>query len=561
MQAGKWFERFCRRSRQVSGFTIPVALTIAWSGVGADPYPVNDAVDVLHYRFELELRDDSAQIAGRATVRFRALADDVRELPLDLIGRADSGDGRGMSVDRVTAGDEALSFGHENDRLTIALPAPLPAGAVADITVEYRGEAATGLIIGDNKYGERTYFSDNWPNKARHWLPVVDHIADKATSEFVVTAPSRLQLVSNGLLKEQTDLGDGRRRTHWMQSVPISPWLYVLGAAQFAVQYVDEFDGKSIQTWVYHQDRDEGFYDFAVPTRAALEFYSSYVGPFEYEKLANIQSNSVGGGMEAASAILYGDDSVTGARTDRWQTVIVHEIAHQWFGNSVTEANWDHVWLSEGFATYFAYLFFEHAYGHERFLQKMLDARDSVYELYAETPQYRIVHDNLEDMRDVTSRLTYQKGAWILHMLRNRIGDEAWWSGIRAYYAAHRNGLATTDDFLAAMERACTCDLTAFFEQWLYAGGNIVLAGDWHYDADGRSLEIRLEQVQQDGHLFVADVEIGVYEAGTALPSVYTSSLGPQAVTLRVPMEREPERVVLDPQTVLLARWEFGRRE
>ena len=99
-----------------------------------------------------------------------------------------------------------------------------------------------------------------------------------------------------------------------------------------AVQHVDEFDGKAIQTWVYQQDRDAGFYDFAVPTRHAMEFYSDYVGPFAYEKLANITSPATGGGMEAATAIMYSENSVTGDRSVRWRNVIIHEVAHQWFG-------------------------------------------------------------------------------------------------------------------------------------------------------------------------------------------------------------------------------------
>jgi len=127
-------------------------------------------------------------------------------------------------------------------------------------------------------------------------MPLVDHPYDKATCEFIVYAPDHYQVVSNGLLMEESTVGKGVRRTHWKQSVPIPVWQYALGVAEFAVQYVDTFEGKSIQTWVYKQDRDAGFYDFAVPTKQVLEFYSEYVGPFAYEKLANIQSNSVGEG-------------------------------------------------------------------------------------------------------------------------------------------------------------------------------------------------------------------------------------------------------------------------
>ena len=242
---------------------------------------------------------------------------------------------------------------------------------------------------------------------------------------MVVTAPAHYQVISNGLLVEETDLPGGRRRTYWRQSVPIAPWLYVLGVARFAVQHVDTFQGKAIQTWVYAQDRDAGFYDFAVPTRDVLQFYSDKVGPFSYEKLANVQSNSVSGGMESASAIFYSEGSVVGDRNVRWRNVVIHEIAHQWFGNAVTESDWNDVWLSEGFATYFTLLYIEHAYGRDEFLSGLESSRQRILEFDKQRPDYRVVHDNLSDMSQVTTGQIYQKGAWILHMLRGIVGEVA----------------------------------------------------------------------------------------------------------------------------------------
>ena len=493
----------------------------------ADTYPINPAIDIVHYRFELDISDETGRLAARAHIQAKFLAGGVRQLRLDLISVTDDREGRGMSVSAVTHDGVALDFRHADDVLWIELPRPSVVSDVFEVTIDYAGIPLTGLLIKENKYGEVTAFSDNWPTKARNWLPVVDHVSDKATSEMVVTAPERWQVVSNGLLVEESGLGGGLRRTHWRQSVPIAPWLYVLAAADFAVQHVGEFDHKPIQTWVYRQDRDAGFYDFAVPTRQVLGFMSDYVGPFVYAKLANIQGNSVGGGMEAASAILYSDQSVTGERTARWRYVIVHEIAHQWFGNSVTEATWDDVWLSEGFATYFSYLFFEYADGHDAFIEGMADLRDKVFEFHAEHPAYRIVHDNLDDMTQVTTRQIYHKGAWILHMLRNLVGDEKWRAGIQNYYRKYMNLHASTADFRVEMESVCGCDLSQFFAQWLYQGGNILLEGNWRYDEGSGSVDVSLRQVQDDGFEFFTDVEIGVYAHGELLPTVHRLIMGP----------------------------------
>jgi aminopeptidase N len=499
---------------------IGVILTTAASlpEVPADDYPRRIGVDVENYRFELTLSDDSDIVVGRTTVSLRFTANGLVDLPFDLTSLG--GDGLGMTVESVRVGTESLVFSHEDDVLQITFPEPSRSGGRTDVSIEYRGEPAAGLRIGPNKYGDRTFFSDNWPNRARNWLPTIDHPYEKAMNEFVVTAPAHYQVVSNGLLIEETDTPDGARRTHWKQSVPIAPWLYVLGVARFAMQHVDDFQGKPIQTWVYQQDRDAGFYDFAVPTKQVMEFYSDYVGPYAYEKLANITSPATGGGMEAATAIMYGENSVTGERTTRWRNVIIHEIAHQWFGNAVTEQDWDDVWLSEGFATYFTLLFIEHAYGRDEFVAGLRSSAGRVFSQYADDPGYRIVHDDLNDMSRVTSGATYQKGSWILHMLRGRMGDEAFWQGIRSYYARHMNGNATTTDFRVAMEEASGQDFETFFQQWLYSGGNPRLEGWWEYDESAQAVRVELSQTQAVGPVYELGLEVGIHLDGEVLPTV-----------------------------------------
>ena len=546
-----------RRARSL----VLALLVVATLGAdtGLDTYPRRTGIDVEHYRFELTLSDDTDEIVGRATVSIRFRANGVVAVPLDLTSV--DGSGRGMRVSSVTRSGAALDYTHENDLLTIRLADPGRAGHRIDLTVEYRGTPADGLRIGPNKYGDRTFFSDNWPNRARNWLPTIDHVYEKATSEFVVIAPSHYQVVSNGVMIEETDLEDGARLTHWKQSVPISPWLYVLGVARFAVQNVDDFQGRPIQTWVYAQDRDAGFYDFAVPTKQVMEFFDEYVGPFAYEKLANVTSPAIGGGMEAATAIMYGEDSVTGDRSVRWRNVIIHEVAHQWFGNAVTEADWDDVWLSEGFATYFTLLFREHAYGRDDFVDGLKSAAERVFAQYDQDPDYRIVHDNLDDMSRVTSGATYQKGAWVLHMLRKRMGDEAFWAGIRAYYAAHLNGIATTDDFRRAMEQAAGENLEAFFRQWLYEGGNPHLAGWWRYDPTAQAVSIEIRQTQTNVGPFDLPLEVGIYmgasERPTAIHTVHVTSGFHRFV---IPVPGEPEDVRLDPDSWALFTADFGRR-
>jgi aminopeptidase N len=533
-----------RRVTLAAAFGAPLALL--------DTYPKNPNVDALNYAFRIEVSDSSDAIRGELTLDVRVLSATVRSLRLDLANATPERSGKGMQVQAVLRDGAAVPFTHANDELLIPLPPIASPPQRLRVVVRYAGTPATGLLIGRNKHGDRTFFSDNWPTRARHWLPTIDHPSDKATSEFLVTAPSHYQVVSNGLPVEATDLLGNRRLTHWRNSVPIAPWLFVLGVARFAVQHVGEFDHKPIETWVYPQDRDAGFADFASPTRDVLAFYTDYVGPYAYERLANIQASSVAGGMESASAILYNESAVTGTRSVRWRNVVIHEIAHQWFGNAVTEADWDDVWLSEGFATYFTLLFIEHAYGRDEFVRGLEASQRTVMAFAEKNPGYTIVHRNLSRMEDVTSSHTYQKGSWILHMLRGVMGNDAFQRGIRTYYQRHFNGNATTADFRRAMEEASGTDLGWFFEQWLYKPGTLRVAAQWTYDAHTKQVRITVTQTQRDGSPFAMPLDIGLYAAPDAAPTLHRVQLTAATQVFTLDAAAEPAQVRLDPNRWVL---------
>ena len=227
----------------------------------------------------------------------------------------------------------------------------------------------------------------------------------------------------------------------------------------------------------------------------------------------------------------------------------------------VTEADWDDVWLSEGFATYFTLLFREHAYGRDDFVDGLKSSAERVFAQYEQDPDYRIVHDDLDDMSRVTSGATYQKGAWVLHMLRKRMGDEAFWSGIQRYYAAHLNGSATTDDFRSAMEQAAGEDLEPFFRQWLYQGGNPHLTGWWRYDPTAQAVSIEINQTQTNVGPFDLPLEVGIYiGAGERPTAIHTVHVTDRFHRFVIPLPSEPDDVRLDPDTWVLFRADFERR-
>jgi aminopeptidase N len=517
----------------------------------ADTYPRQSGVDAIHYVFRLSFNDASDEISGESTITLK-LAAGVSEVSLDLISATG---GRGMTVAAVTVGGKPVQFVHQADRLRVPLSKPAGAGEEIAVGVTYRGIPAQGLRIINNIHGERTAFSENWPNRARHWLPMIDHPYDKATGEFVVTAPAHYQIVANGLLMEELDLPAGQRRTHWKQSVPIASWLYALGMARFAVHHYDVVRGIPQQVWVFPQDRDKAYVLFEATGRRAFEFFSDLVGPYAYEKLGHVQAAGLGGGTEHASAIFYGEKGVASGRAP-----VVHEVAHQWFGNAVTEKDWDDVWLSEGFATYFTHLYTEQFEGREAMVRGLKNDIMTIEQAQLKLPDQPIIHRNISDMSGVLNRLVYQKAGWVLHMLRGIVGTERFRAGIRDYYQRYRNLNASTDDFRQVMEQAGGVDLTWFFDQWLKRPGMPKLKGAWRYEASAKQVQIDIAQVQA-GAPYRIPLEVAVADAG-GQPRIQRVELSQPSGRFTIPFEREPAAVVLDPNTwILMQAPEFTRQQ
>ncbi len=521
------------------------------AGVNApvDPYPRQPDVDVQHYLFRLELQDADDRIEGVAELTVRFTAAGRSSFDLDLAGVTPEREGKGMVVQTVErlAGERTtpLTWRHEGDRLTLTLDPPTNSGEQRRFRIVYGGVPADGLIIGRNRYGERTFFGDNWPDRAHHWLPTIDHLTDKATCEFVVTAPAAYRVIGSGALVEETDLGEGRRRTHWRSGVPLATKVMVIGAARFAVQELGTVAGVPLATWVYEPDREAGFRDYAVAARI-LPFYVATIGPFPYEKLANVQSTTRYGGMENAGNIFYSER----ARGDL-EGLIAHEMAHQWFGDSVTEGDWWHIWLSEGFATYLTELYLESAYGPERLAVDMARDRRRVVGYYRRNPTAPVIDTTITDLNRLLSTNSYQKGSWFLHMLRTTVGEGPFREGLRTYYARFRDGNALTDDFRRVMEEVSGQDLGGFFEEWLYRPGHPVLEAGW--TPGFRAGEIRLEVVQtQPGAPFTFPLEVGVWSGGASEPHLERFEVDEGREAFRFTIPAPPDSLVLDPRVRLL---------
>ncbi len=585
------------------------AFAITTVTMRADTYPRQPGIKITNYTFDYTLSDQSDALVVKQGVDLTFVQAGVKTVELDLCkfsaqprpaqmanGFADpcaepGGDdrggaatppagGKGMTVISVTADGQALTWQHESDRLRVTMPRNFPAGEPFSFTIDFHGVPATGIFIANNRHGDRGWVTNPWPNKARNFRAVFDHPSMKATHTTSVTAPAKYQVVSNGLLSEETDLPGDRRRTVWKEGVPISTWLMSLGVAPYSVQHFGSYRGASLSSWVFPQEQEAGHRAFTAHTLPVLEFFTDRIGPFPYEKLAQVQANGVGGGMELASSIFYGYGATGAGRQ-----LIAHEMAHQYWGDSVTESDWDDVWLSEGFATYFALLYQEFEDGHDAFVEGVRRAKATALNYAIANPGSTIIHDNLANISRVIANgaQVYQGGAQVLHNIRGIVGTQTFWEGIRAYYAKYRDGTATTDDFRRTMEDACRAagdrcpadgrDLAWLFTQLLNRAGAFQVAGTWTYDAGAKQVQVTLEQTQPAG-LYRMPIEVRVSttapaamgQAGGApmplqtLRTSHTVQLSQKTQSFSLPSDVEPLTVELDPESWVFMRATFSRK-
>jgi len=471
---------------------------------GKDGYMRNTSADIIHYDFSISISDTSNIIYGHAsiTVNFTGA---VSSIGFDLKNRG--ADEKGMTVQYLTFDKGSVKWVHKNNRIDITFDDSIKAGSQGIFTLDYSGVPADGLIISENKYGKRTYFADNWPDRARNWLPCVDHPYDKATVDFNITSPDHYQVVGSGYLIEESCMPNHTKLTHWKEDVPLATKVMAIGVAPFAARLEGNVYGVPVWSWVFSENRKQGFYDYSVGVKP-LAFFSRLIGPYPYEKLANVQSRTIFGGLENAGCIFYAENSVTGQGND--ENLMAHEIAHQWFGNSVTENDWHHIWLSEGFATYLTAVFQEKTYGKEKSDETMKSARDRVigFSLRSSKP---VVDTTITDLMKLLNPNSYQKGAWVLHMLRHEIGDDLFWKGMRLYYEEYKNKNALTSDFQNVMEAVSNRNLEYFFKQWLFVAGEPDLKITTGPEERKEYTEVTIEQTQEN--LFRFDIELQIRDS------------------------------------------------
>jgi len=500
-----------------------------------------------HYIVNLTLNDQLSEITS-ATARINVLI--VKQTSVvDL----DFGE---LTTTAVTLNSKPLSFEHKAGKLKINLPAPASAGTRLTLVIDYRGKPKDGLILNNDKDGKPAVVGDNWPDRVHHWIPTLDHPSAKATVTFNITAPAGLEVVANGRLDHVQTVATGQRTWTYSEGAPIPPYCMIIAVGQFARVEPREKALTPLSYYVPQSEKELALKGFT-PAIPSLEFFTQTVAPYPYEKLAMIVGATRFGGMENSSAIVFTSSLLSRTSRDGLSktygipannvSLIAHEIAHQWFGDSVTESTWADLWLSEGFATYFAGLFVQRYEGEDAFQYYMKEAATNVF-AYEKKKRIPIFDRDTENLFDLLNANNYQKGSWVLHMLRSRLGDEAFFRGIRAYYEAHKSSVATTEDLRAALEKVSRKDLKPFFTRWVYDSGHPQYELTWQW-VSAKELRLVLKQLQP-GNPFLDPVPVTITTAG-GRRDIVLKPVGPQLIET-IQLREKPTGIEIDPRGTLL---------
>ncbi len=505
--------------------------------------PESRPLDIEHYTLRLTLFPEARHIVGQVTIRGRATAA-VESVSVDL--------STALTVKRVLWEGAPIPFLHAQDRVSVALP--LAAGQPFTIVIEYSGQPIlfgrfpSGMFFAQHS-GFPVVATLSEPHGAPAWWPCVDDPADKATADIEVTVPPGYVVASNGLLDDVRTHPDGWRTYVWRERYPIATYLISITATNF-VEFSDVYQARDGTTmpllyFVYPEHVDRARRAFPI-TRDALRIFAELFGeyPFLAEKYGMAEF-PWGGAMEHQTMTSIGSSALTSVNT------IVHEAAHQWWGNMVTLRTWHDIWLNEGFATYSEILFRERMFGADpgQLLRERDDGRASGWlrgTVYAENAT-----DPFDDIPAI-----YTKGAWVVHMLRYLLGDERFFAALREYGRRFAYANASTDDLQNVFSEFYGESLRWFFEQWVYAPMRPIYAFAWSVEPEEGGYRLRLRLRQQQEHpiprqdatlppVYIMPVEFTLrYADGTSeVKRVWNRAREEEFTFL---LKRPPVRVVFD---------------
>ncbi len=517
-------------------------------------YAPDRLVDLRHLKLEVTPDFEDRSIAGISTLTFAPIAKPLHQLDLDAVG---------LDVEKVESSVPIEDWEIEEERIVVTFEMELPPGEVATLSVTYRAEPEKGLYFRTEAMGypkgDDHLWTQGQPEWHRYWFPSHDYPNERFTSEIICHVPEGMTVLSNGRLVEEEKEAGGLVRFHWLQDKEHVNYLISLIAG-----HLEKLEDR-------HGDLPLAFYtppsEFSVAensfrdTRKIIAFFEKEIGvPYPWDKYYNVcVQDFVAGGMENTSITTLTTYTLFSKESENIRTthrLDAHEAAHQWFGDLLTCKDWSHLWLNEGFATYYSALYDEARDGTGELRYVMYQNAERIFKAKDDKP---IVWRGYLVPREQFDYRAYPKGAWVLHMLRSQLGPDLYRDCIRTYVERNRNQNVVTEDLRDVFEELSGRTMDRFFDQWVFHGGHPKLKIDYAWDQKSSQARISVTQTQELSDrvlLFEFPLPITIYTEAGAVRD-FSIEVTQASEDFYFELASEPEAVRIDPDYTVLAEVDF----
>ena len=516
--------------------------------------------NLVHTKLDVNFDFEKQQLLGEAWITLKPHFYNVQNLTLDA---------KAMLIHKVSRDGKDLKYKYDDKKLIIDLANTYTKADNYTIYIKYtarpeeveqEGSAAIndakGLYFIDHDQSDPDLPTQIWTQgeteSSSTWFPTIDSPNQKTTQEMYITVPAKYVTLSNGLLKKQTENGDGTRTDYWNMDQKHAPYLFFMGIGEFSI-VKDKWKDIDVDYYVEKEYEPYAKEIFGL-TPEMIQFFSDYTGvEYVWQKYAQMVAREyVSGAMENTTSVLHSDMAYqkSGNLIDEniWENVIAHELIHHWFGDLVTTESWSNLTVNESFANYSEYLWLEYKYDKDHADAHWYDETNIYFASKSDSKDLvRFYYASREDMFDAVS---YNKGGAILHMLRNLIGDEAFRAGLELYLRDNMYGTAEAQQLRLALEEVSGKDLNQFFNQWFYGNGHPVLDISYSYNEEANTVTVHLNQMQEN--IFEFPLIVEVYE--NQKPEVYNIQVDKKENSFSFNYTKKPKWVNVGASKTLLAK-------
>jgi aminopeptidase N len=520
-------------------------------------YAPDRVADILHITIDVTPDFKARTVSGTTAIKFTPIAKPLTELRLDAID---------LDVSSVTSSTEMAGYNVADEAIVITFEPPVPVGDETTVTIVYEASPKEGLYFRTPEMGyleqDTHLFSQGETHEAPHWYPNNDYPNERSTSEVICRVPKDMVVLSNGkLVSEEIDPESGLKAVHWRQDKPHANYLITLVAGRFK-KIESKYRNIPIAFYTPTSQIEYAENSFK-DTADMLEFFEKEIGvPYPWDKYDQaVVQDFVAGGMENTSLTILTDNTLFTNETeniDSSQSLVAHEMAHQWFGDYVTCKDWSHTWLNEGFATFYEDLYDCHKNGRDSFLAGLYYTSSN---LLSERSEYRpIVFRSYKDTWEQFDYRTYGKAGWVLHMLRVELGEEMFRKCVKTYLERHALNYVVTDDLRSVIEELTGRTFDRFFDQWIYHGRYPDLKIRYNWSQKDKLAKVSIEQTHE------VNDNVMLFHFNTKVRFIIDDQAVDHRITINskehdfyFPLPKEPEIVRFDPDYGLLAKIDFDK--